>query len=107
MDLVIEIYAMTKHFPKEEMYALTTQIRRAALSVSSNIAEGAAGRTPKQFTNYLSNSLGSFNEIDTQLEIAFRLGYIDTDKYKHLHKRLDECIAISYGLRKSLRNSKR
>lgn len=63
MDLVEEIYDLTKRFPREEVYGLTSQLRRAAISVPSNIAEGAAGRSPVQFKNYLSVAIGSLNEL--------------------------------------------
>ncbi len=72
MDLVVAIYNATHNFPKEEIYGLTSQLRRAAVSVPSNIAEGAADRTTQQFSNFLSNAIGSLNEIDTQLEVALR-----------------------------------
>lgn len=106
MDLVIEIYEATKQFPSEEIYGLTGQLRRAAVSVPSNIAEGAADRTTQQFSNFLSNSIGSLNEIDTQLILSLRLGYLTEMKHDRLHKLLDECLALTYGLRKSVRARK-
>jgi four helix bundle protein len=102
MDLVIEIYKLTRDFPDRELYGLTSQLRRAALSVPSNIAEGAADRTHSQFSHFLSNALGSLNEIDTQLELSFRLGYISEDEYRHINTLVDECLAVTYGLRKSV-----
>ena len=102
MDLVVDIYNITQQFPKEELYGLSSQLRRAAVSVPSNIAEGDADRTPQQFSNFLSNAIGSLNEIDTQLEAAYRLGYITQQEHSRLHRRLDECLALTYGLRKSL-----
>jgi four helix bundle protein len=105
MNLVLDIYSATINFPKEEIYGLTSQLRRAAISVPSNIAEGAADRTRQQFSNFLSNAIGSLNEIDTQLDIALRLGYITEDIYSHLHIKLDDCLALTYGLRKSLGNN--
>jgi four helix bundle protein len=106
MDLAIEIYEATKKFPSEEIYGLTGQLRRAAVSVPSNIAEGAADRTTQQFSNFLSNSIGSLNEIDTQLILSLRLGYLTEKEHNRLHKLLDECIALTYGLRKSVRARK-
>ncbi len=106
MDLVVAIYDSTQNFPKEEIYGLTSQLRRAAVSVPSNIAEGAADRTKQQFSNFLSNALGSLNEIDTQLDVALRLGYITEDIYTQIHITLDDCLALTYGLRKSLRINK-
>jgi four helix bundle protein len=104
MDLVIEVYKLTQDFPDRELYGLTSQLRRAALSVPSNIAEGAANRTPSQFSQFLSNALGSLNELDTQMELSFRLGYLSKDRYNQIAKLLDECLALTYGLRKSLAN---
>jgi len=106
MDLVTEIYQATGSFPKQEMFGLTSQIRRAAVSVPSNISEGAADRTTQQFSNFLSNAIGSLNEIDSQLDLAFRLGYLNKENYDHLYKLLDECLALTYGLRKALKQRK-
>src|SRR5215213_11832304 len=77
MELVVFIYGLTKSFPREETYGLTSQLRRAAVSVPSNISEGAAGRSPGHFKNFLSIAIGSLNELSTQLEIANRIGYLD------------------------------
>ena len=102
MDLAVDVYQLTRKFPQEEMYALTSQLRRAAVSAPSNIAEGAAGRTRQQFSNFLSNAIGSLNEIDTQLELALRLGYVTRTDYDRLYQALDECLALTYGLRKAV-----
>ena len=67
MEIVIEVYKLTQDFPDRELYGLSAQLRRAAISVPSNIAEGAADRTPSQFSHSLSHALGSLNELDTQL----------------------------------------
>jgi four helix bundle protein len=107
MELAVAIYEVTKDFPKEELYSLTSQLRRAGISGPSNISEGAADRTVDQFSNFLSNAIGSLNEIDTQLELAFRLGYLSQSDYDWLARLLDECLALTYGLRKSLRTKKR
>lgn len=106
MDLVEAIYNITKNFPKEETYGLMSQLRRAAISVPSNIAEGAADRTPEQFRNFLSISIGSLNEINTQLELAYRIGYLRQDTHDKAQQMVDECLAITYGLRKSLESRK-
>jgi four helix bundle protein len=102
MDFAVNVYELTRNFPQEELYALTAQLRRAAVSGPSNIAEGAAGRTRQQFSNYLSNAIGSLNEIDTQLELALRLRYLPNADYERLYQALDECLALTYGLRKSV-----
>ena len=104
MDFAVNLYQLTRDFPQEELYALTSQLRRAAVSAPSNIAEGAAGRTKQQFSHYLSNAIGSLNEIDTQLELALRLGYVTDTDYDRLYQALDECIALIYGLRKAVNN---
>jgi four helix bundle protein len=102
MDLVMEVYKLTQNYPERELYGLSSQLRRAALSVPSNIAEGAADRTQAQFSYFLSTALGSLNEIDTQLELSFRLGYLSEYEYSEISALLDECLAVTYGLRKSI-----
>ena len=73
MELVVLIYRITAKFPKEETYGLVSQMRRASVSGPSNIAEGAADRSKDQFRNFLSIAIGSLNELNTQLEISFRI----------------------------------
>ena len=102
MDFAVNVYQLTRSFPQDELYGLTSQLRRAAVSAPSNIAEGAAGRTRQQFSNFLSNAIGSLNEIDTQLELALRLGYVTKTDYDRVHQSLDECLALTYGLRRSV-----
>ncbi|MBV9242164.1 MAG: four helix bundle protein [Acidobacteria bacterium] len=102
MDLVLEVYEMTKGFPREETYGLVSQLRRAAISVPSNIAEGACNRSADQFRNFLAISIGSLNEIDTQLTLANRIGYVDGQTYSRIQALVDECLAITYGLRRSI-----
>lgn len=91
MDLVDEIYRITAHFPTEERYALTSQLRRAAVSVPSNIAEGAARGTNKEFRHALTIARGSVSEMETQLRIAERLGYMKGNN------RIDELIERAFG----------
>jgi four helix bundle protein len=102
MDLVEKIYELSKRFPRDEIYGLTSQVRRAAVSVPSNIAEGAAGRSSVQFRNYLSVAIGSLNELDTQIEIAQRVGYVNSAAVRDTVALVDECLAVTYGLRRSL-----
>ncbi len=77
LDLVVLIYRITENFPKQETYGLVSQMRRAAISAPSNIAEGAANRSKQQFVNFLGIALGSLNELNTQVEIAYRINYLD------------------------------
>lgn len=77
MELVVEIYSLTKLFPKEEQFGLISQIRRSSISIPSNIAEGAGRKGSKEFTRFLYISLGSLAEVETQLEIATRLNYVN------------------------------
>ncbi len=77
MDLVVEIYTLTKVFPSNEVYGLSSQIKRAAVSVPSNIAEGASRKGNKEFIQFLYISLGSLSEVETQVVLAKRLGFTD------------------------------
>jgi four helix bundle protein len=98
VDLVTEIYKITKKFPKEEMYGLTSQITRAAISIPSNLAEGSGRGTSKSFASFLSISRGSLLEVETQLEIAKRLEYISTEKHNEIGAKLDEIGRMLNGL---------
>jgi four helix bundle protein len=80
INFVEQIYKATKKFPREEIYGLTSQIRRAAVSYPSNIAEGAARSSTKEFIQFLYIALGSLSEIETQIIIAVKLGYLSADK---------------------------
>ena len=78
MNLVEDIYRLTLLFPKDELFGLTSQIRRSVVSIPSNIAEGAGRRGEKEWTRFLYIALGSLSELDTQYQIAVRLKYIDS-----------------------------
>lgn len=78
IELVEKIYKATTVFPKEEIYGLTSQMRRAAVSIPSNIAEGAARNSEKEFIQFLYISLGSLSELETQIIIANKIGYLDS-----------------------------
>ncbi|MDM1139264.1 four helix bundle protein [Empedobacter sp. R132-2] len=80
MNLVVEIYKITNYFPKEELYALTSQMKRSALSIPSNIAEGAGRNGKAEYCRFLNIALGSASELETQIEIAYRLNFISDIK---------------------------
>ena len=105
MDLVTEIYKTTKEFSTQEIYGITNQVRRAAVSVPSNIAEGAARQTKKEFTNFLHVAQGSLSELDTQIEIASRLGYIDLNYRKRLDEKMEPIDKMITGLIRHLSKS--
>ena len=98
MDLAAQVYSLTAQFPKEELYGLTSQIRRSAVSIPSNIAEGAARQTKKEFRNFLHIAQGSLSELDTQLELARRLDYIDEKTQRSLDERMDRIDKTITGL---------
>ncbi len=102
MDLVTQIYQVTKSFPAEEKYGLTSQIRRAAISIPSNIAEGSARKSTKEYIQFLYHSLGSAAEIETQLDLSKRLGFIDN--IEPINKSNSEIIYMLTGLIKSLKH---
>lgn len=99
---VTEIYGHTKNFPKEEIYCIVPQIRRAAISIPSNIAEGCARKGSKEYVQFLYISLGSAAELETQLIISNNLQYIHEDLSDKLQTELHEIIRMLVGLIKSL-----
>jgi len=97
MEFVTEIYQITSKFPSSELYGLSAQIRRCAVSIPSNIAEGAGRKNTREFIQFLYVSNGSLSELETQLEIAFRLGYITdpescNNRIMHVRKMLVNLI---------------
>jgi four helix bundle protein len=101
VELVKEIYDLTANFPKEEIYSLTSQIRRSAISVPSNIAEGAARTTNKEFINFLSISRGSLSELETQIIIAKKIGYLDNAS--QIMETINKIFALINGLINSVK----
>ena len=98
MDLVVECYRQTDQFPKSELYGLTSQIRRAAVSISSNIAEGKGRRSTGSYLYSLNISYGSLLEVETQIEIAARLNYLTDASSKALLARTAEVGKMINGL---------
>ena len=103
IEFVTILYRITKIFPKEELYGLISQIRRAGISIPSNIAEGAARNYKKEFIQYLYVGLGSASELETQLIISRNLNYISPEKYDSLLSDLTEIRIMLLGLIKSLK----
>ena len=104
MKFVTEIYGVTQRFPSEERYGITNQLRRAAVSVPSNIAEGQARFSQKEFHHFLSQARGSLAEIETQLLIARDLRYVQSAKADALLAAADELGRILNGLLASIKN---
>ena len=98
IELVCDVYRVTNSFPAREVYSLTDQIRRAAVSIPSNIAEGAARHTKKEFVNYLHMAQGSLSELDTQSEIAKRLGYLNESSWANIDGQLERIDKMLSGL---------
>jgi four helix bundle protein len=102
MDLVEMIYEVTKGLPKEELYGLTAQLRRAAVSIPSNIAEGQGRTSGKEFQNFLSIAHGSVREVETQILITQRLGYLKDAQVQTVLKLAGETGRLIKGLLNSL-----
>jgi len=102
VSFAVEIYKLTKSFPKDELYGLTSQIRRAVTSTALNIAEGSGNSSEKEFKRFLEISLRSDYEVMTCLEIALRLGYCDKENFTRLTAEADEIAAMIVGLSKTL-----
>jgi len=97
-ELVVDIYKLTASFPKEEIYTITSQIKKSAISIPSNIAEGSARESNKEYIHFLYIALGSVAELDTQLRIAKDLGFINSKEFKEIIEKLDEIGKMLSGL---------
>jgi four helix bundle protein len=102
LDLVGEVYAVSKAFPRDEVYGLTAQLRRSAVSVPSNIAEGQGRATRGEFIQFLCHARGSLFELETQIILSLRLNYISADVEERLLMRLTEVARLLNGLLTSL-----
>ena len=105
IDFVVHVYELTKSFPKEEVYGLTSQIRRAVVSIPSNIAEGCARYSDKETKNFVNVAFASLMEVETQLEIALKLGYIK--EYAITDKELNVLKSLLLGFKKYLETNKK
>ena len=102
MDLSVAVYQLTKAFPKEEMFGLTSQMRRAAVSIPSNIAEGAGRGSKKDFAHFLSVARGSKYELETQLLICIELDYLSEEQCREAFSMINEVGIILNGFIKKL-----
>ena len=105
MDLVIDIYRCTKDFPREEIYGLTSQLRRAAVSVASNIAEGKGRPSDKELCHFLDHARGSLYEVQTQLRIAEQLGFLSTAQSQNLYANAAKAGRLLNGLIRKIRSN--
>lgn len=101
MDLVEEVYIVTKRYPKEEVYSLVSQMRRASISVPSNISEGAARHSQREFLQFIYVGLGSLTELETQILLSKRLGFIGEDR--HICDSVEKVRAKLLGLIKAVK----
>ena len=103
--LAIDVYGITKDFPKYEQYGLTSKIRRCSVSIPSNIAEGSSRRSKKDFLRFIEYSIGSAHELETQMDIAHEVSYIPDDKYKKVNTEIIELIKMMSRYSSRIRQS--
>jgi len=101
-DLAVSVYGVTQKFPKSEIYGLTSQMRRAAVSTAANIVEGASRRTKADYLHFLYMVKGSLAEVGYYVHLSKRLGFVTNDDYLRLNELHQEASAILYGLIKSV-----
>ena len=97
--LVKQVYVLLKKFPKEEQYALCDQLRRAVISVPSNIAEGSGRTSAKDQAHFFEMAFGSLMEVDCQMDIAHELGYVSSDEHEEVAKQISQVAALLSGMR--------
>nr|WP_321450439.1 four helix bundle protein [uncultured Carboxylicivirga sp.] len=105
LDLSVSVYEITKVFPKTEDYGLTSQIQRSSVSIPSNIAEGFGRNHTKDFTRFLQIAQGSVYECQTQLEIAFRVGYLNEDESMNLDNKYTEVAKMLSSFIRKIKDS--
>lgn len=106
IEMVLFVYKLADAFPSKEQYGLCTQVRRAAISIPSNIAEGAARQSKKEFTKFLHIAKGSLSELDTQFELAHLLGYLSPAEWHAMNDKLTHVDRLLSGLIRHLRTRK-
>jgi len=105
IDLITNLYNVTKSFPKEELFGLTSQVRRSDVSIPSNIAEGSARNHSKEFKQFLNIAIGSASELDTLILIAHKLGYIFQERYNNIILKLTSVSKMLQGFIKSIKSN--
>ncbi len=105
VDLAEDIYGITKQFPSEEKFGLVSQINRCAISIPSNIAEGAGRNSNGEFNHFLGISNGSAFELETQLIIANRLEYLDKETLDEIIKKINGIQNMTFGLQKKIKST--
>jgi four helix bundle protein len=103
VEMVTTVYAVTKTFPADEKFGLTSQIRRAGVSVPANIAEGAARQSEREFCQFLSIAQGSASELETELLIAKNLHYLSAEDYERIYEEINTIARMIVGLSKTIR----
>ena len=102
-QFVLAVYKVTKKYPKDELFGLVTQMRRAASSIPANIAEGSMRQSPKEFQQFVRIARGSMAEMEVWIKLSFDLQYIDPQDFKNLSTQCDEVGRLLSGLQKSLK----
>lgn len=103
VDFVVSIYENTKDFPSDEKFGLTSQIRRASVSIPANIAEGAARKSNKEFLHFISIAQGSSSELETEILIAKKLKFLNENQYKLLKEEIENISRMMIGLTNHLK----
>jgi len=103
VEFATKVYEVTANFPPEEKYGLTSQMRRCAVSIPSNIAEGASRSSKKDFKLFLEYAYGSANELETQLHISSNLKYVNPESYESLTNEIEEIQKMIYSFSKTLK----
>ncbi|MDP2939970.1 MAG: four helix bundle protein [Candidatus Omnitrophota bacterium] len=106
-DLAVEVYKITKDFPKEELYGLTSQLRRAAVSIPTNIAEGASRQHKRDYLRFLYIARGSSAETEYLLHLSHRLGYLSNEKFDKIDGLKQEAVKTVFGLISSVEKETR
>ena len=101
-ELVLSVYALLRKFPKEEQYALCDQLRRAVISIPSNLAEGSGRTSAKDQAHFFEMAFGSLMEVECQLDIAYDLGYMSHEELESLNEQIARVAAMLSGMRRKL-----